>query len=81
MATKAKTTDPTAELAPIAGQLQAAREERARLGVEARAWQDEVAKLEHDLAGLARDDRLNSPTGSRDPRPRRPSCGSRSTSA
>jgi hypothetical protein len=55
MTTKTK-TDPAAELAPIAEQLQAAREERARLGVEARAWQDEVAKLERDLSDLARDD-------------------------
>jgi hypothetical protein len=56
MATTTKITDPAAELAPIAEQLQAAREERDRLGAEARTWQGEVAELERELADLARDD-------------------------
>jgi hypothetical protein len=56
MATKTKTIDPAAELVPVEEQLQAARQERDRLGVEARAWQDEVAQLERDLSDLAQDD-------------------------
>ncbi|MEK6272980.1 MAG: hypothetical protein AABM42_10095 [Actinomycetota bacterium] len=56
MATTTKATDPAAELAPVEEQLQVARQERDRLGVEARAWQAEVANLERDLSDLARTD-------------------------
>ena len=56
MTTKTKTADPVAELTPIREKLEAAREERARLGMDARAWQDEIGKLERDLSDLARDD-------------------------
>jgi hypothetical protein len=55
MTTKTK-TDPATELAPIAEQLHAAREERDSLQAEARAWQAEIARLEHDLSDLARED-------------------------
>jgi hypothetical protein len=48
--------DPNTELTPIREKLEAARQERARLGVEARAWQTGIAGLERDLADLARDD-------------------------
>jgi hypothetical protein len=55
MTTKTK-ADPADELAAIEEQLEAAREERARLDAEARAWQAELGKLEHDLVDLARND-------------------------
>jgi hypothetical protein len=55
MTTKTK-ADPAAELTPIREKLEAARQERARLGMEARAWQTGTAGLERDLADLARDD-------------------------
>ncbi len=56
MATTTKTTDPAAELAPIEEQLEVAREERSRLGQEARAWADGVQALEAELDGIARND-------------------------
>jgi hypothetical protein len=54
--TKTQPTDPAAVLVPIEEQLQVAREERARLGQEARAWADGVAGLEAELSALARSD-------------------------
>jgi antitoxin (DNA-binding transcriptional repressor) of toxin-antitoxin stability system len=56
MTTVTKASDPVAELTPIREKLEAARQERARLGVESRAWQDGIGKLERDLVDLARDD-------------------------
>jgi hypothetical protein len=55
MTTKTK-ADPVAELTPIREKLEAARQERTRLGVEARTWQTGIEGLERDLADLARDD-------------------------
>ena len=67
MTTKTK-PDPAAELAPIQEQLQTAREERARLGMEARSWQDELAQLEYALSALARQDPSQFANGSPKPK-------------
>jgi hypothetical protein len=55
MTTKTK-ADPVAELTPIREKLEAAREERSRLGQEARAWEDDLARLQAELDGLANTD-------------------------